>query len=85
METLSFSSFPLFYMSDESLTLGQVLSSILNTEKHIILEWLSSFNSIYIVHVAHHLGFNSKSTFLAKVLDYNMVYSQGLPNDKKVG
>ena len=22
---------------------------------------------------------------LAKVLDYNMVYSQGLPNDKKVG
>ena len=23
--------------------------------------------------------------FLAKVLDYNMVYSQGLPNDKKVG
>ena len=23
--------------------------------------------------------------YLAKVLDYNMVYSQGLPNDKKVG
>ena len=22
---------------------------------------------------------------VAKVLDYNMVYSQGLPNDKKVG
>ena len=25
------------------------------------------------------------SSNLAKVLDYNMVYSQGLPNDKKVG
>ena len=24
-------------------------------------------------------------TDIAKVLDYNMVYSQGLPNDKKVG
>ena len=25
------------------------------------------------------------SETVAKVLDYNMVYSQGLPNDKKVG
>ena len=24
-------------------------------------------------------------TLIAKVLDYYMVYSQGLPNDKKVG
>ena len=27
----------------------------------------------------------SSGSLIAKVLDYNMVYSQGLPNDKKVG
>ena len=29
--------------------------------------------------------FSTTGIHLAKVLDYNMVYSQGLPNDKKVG
>ena len=48
----------------------------------VIIPSLTNFNYYYVeqllVNVVAGIG-------IAKVLDYNMVYSQGLPNDKKVG
>ena len=42
-------------------------------------------NCKLLFHLSNHDGHDQIKSALAKVLDYNMVYSQGLPNDKKVG